>query len=74
MVIMNPRHHPEVVGNAVCVSVTHPLAALPLVVVVEHKVHAALHASVDPLVDSVVVNLTEWYKRMMTARGKYESS
>ena len=50
------RHHPEVVGNAACVSVTHPLAALPLVVVVEHKVHAALYASVDPLVDSVVVN------------------
>ena len=47
------RHHPEVVGNAACVSVTHPLAALPLVVVVEHKVHAALYA-VDPLVDSVV--------------------
>ena len=51
-----------VVRNAACVSVTHLLAALPLVVVVEDKVHAVHCASVSPLedlaevVDPVVVS------------------
>ena len=56
VVMIHLRHHPEVARSAACVSVTHLLAALPLVVVVEHKVHAAHYALVAPLEDLVVAD------------------